>query len=240
MRDRPARDAMIEVIQSYLDDEITASELDDALCEISGATRDRTVSYVCECFWHQYDDCEDHLVVATKAQWDYIQRLLLLLESEAEVKVGRRYGYSSSGLAALISLVILAVFGFLDGFGVRTLVATAISAWAIGAMGRAENWLSEGSKEEPDPTLTPYSSVAELLKVRRAVPQFSKARYREELRRRKVRSAVEHMWLIVFSRCLYIALVVAMPLVDLVRLAFEYRGAEFDQVTIVLPEPGSA
>ena len=34
--------------------------------------------------WFHYDDCRDHNIVATEQEWDYFNRLLFLLESDAE------------------------------------------------------------------------------------------------------------------------------------------------------------
>jgi hypothetical protein len=48
-------------------------------------TKDETVKHVADLLWYHYDDLEDHKVVASKAEWDFFQRLLLILKSDADL-----------------------------------------------------------------------------------------------------------------------------------------------------------
>jgi hypothetical protein len=84
MIDRKARSEMSNVIREYMAEEVSAFQLDDELDRIAQATLDGTVKFVNKLMWYHYDDCKDHKIVATKWEWDYFNRLLLLLESEAE------------------------------------------------------------------------------------------------------------------------------------------------------------
>jgi hypothetical protein len=92
MFSRYDRDALVEVINRYLADEITAFKLDEALSEIGARTKDETVQQVVALFWYHFDDVDDHKVVASKEEWDYFQRLLLILKSDAEIvqETGKR------------------------------------------------------------------------------------------------------------------------------------------------------
>jgi len=63
---------------------ITAFELDDALDRLARSSQDRTLNFVSTLMWFHYDDLKNHKIHATKLQWDYFHRLLLLLESEYE------------------------------------------------------------------------------------------------------------------------------------------------------------
>ena len=84
MIDRQARTEMCKVIRDYMAERIGALELGDELHCIAHATQDGTVKFVNKLMWYHYDDCKDHKIVASKQRWDYFNRLLLLLESEAE------------------------------------------------------------------------------------------------------------------------------------------------------------
>ena len=54
-----------------------------------------------EALFH-YDDCKEHFVVASKAQWDFFNRLLLLIASDAEIAVAtRRSWHPSQSIAAV-------------------------------------------------------------------------------------------------------------------------------------------
>ena len=83
--DRECRNRLIDCINRYLTDSITSFQFDDELDAISASTHDSTVRLIASDLWNFYDDCKDHSVVLDKKSWDYIQRLLLVLESENEM-----------------------------------------------------------------------------------------------------------------------------------------------------------
>src|SRR5438067_2522649 len=85
MLDRPARDKLIGAISEYLNETITAFTFDERITEIAG-TKDKTVRYVIDLLWFHYDDCKDHKVVLTEQEWNYFQRLILLLQSDSDVR----------------------------------------------------------------------------------------------------------------------------------------------------------
>ena len=80
---------MSKAIRAYMAETITAFQLDEALFTIADATQDGTVKAVAKQMWFHYDDCKDHKIVSSKQTWDYFNRLLLLLESEAEAEFVR-------------------------------------------------------------------------------------------------------------------------------------------------------
>lgn len=84
MVDRKARDQIAAALQSYMDERITAFELNEALWEI--ATPDKTAREIIYALWFFYDDITDHSIVASRDDWDYFNRLLLLLQSEGELE----------------------------------------------------------------------------------------------------------------------------------------------------------
>jgi hypothetical protein len=85
MFSRYDRDRLAEVINRYLNEEVTAFKFDEQLSEIAAATKDETVQQVASLFWYHYDDVDDHKVVASKEEWDYFQRLLLILKSDSDI-----------------------------------------------------------------------------------------------------------------------------------------------------------
>ncbi len=92
MFSRYDRDALAEVINRYLTDDLSAFKFDEALADISARTKDQTVQHVAGLLWYHYDDLEDHKGVASKVEWDFFQRLLLLLKSDADLveETGKR------------------------------------------------------------------------------------------------------------------------------------------------------
>ena len=84
MIDRRSREQMCAAIRDYMAKKTSAFELDDAMDSLARSTEDGTVGFVRKLMWFHYDDCKDHKIVVTKQEWDYFNRLLLLLESDAE------------------------------------------------------------------------------------------------------------------------------------------------------------
>ncbi len=56
MVSRDDREAMVEVINQYLNEDLTAFKLDEALSGIGARTKDETVKQVGNLFWYHYDD----------------------------------------------------------------------------------------------------------------------------------------------------------------------------------------
>ena len=107
--DRINRDRLADSIERYLGDELTALKFAAEIEEIQEDSNDPAVDYVCSVLWYLYDDIVDHKVVLDKAQWDYVYRLLLLLKSDAALKLSEhRYRTVTQWLAG-VGLVIFAI-----------------------------------------------------------------------------------------------------------------------------------
>lgn len=199
MIDRTSRDRLIEVMRSYMDDQITAFDLDEQLSEIRLRTDDKTVQMVAGELWFYYDDCNDHYVVASKGDWDYFNRLLLLLASDAEMAVAvvRRRWHSSQSIAAA-SLVLFVCLGILKGWGPDLIglafpfgIVSMFLAWFNGRC-RRQAMAAEGAP------VSPFPSFSVLRIVRRRVGGFARSRYPEELAGRKIRGRIQEqlLWVI--------------------------------------------
>ncbi len=187
--DRPNRDALVAAINRYLDGETTAFKFDDEIFSID--SDDPTISYVVRQLWFFYDDLKDHKAQLSKEAWDYFQRLVLVLQSDAHVEVStrRRWGYSQ-----LIALAALLVFGYAAywlGWGMQLLVllipcgvvSIAISWW--------RNKIATKKVDKNQIALMPFSSVSELLPLRRRVQNFRKRKYPAGMTPFKIRSPLE-------------------------------------------------
>jgi hypothetical protein len=197
MFSRYDRDRLIEVINRYLNEELTAFKLDEALSEIGIRTKDKTVDQVVQLLWCHYDDVEDHKVVATKEEWDYFQRLLLILKSDAEIvqETGERR-WTARQVVAAVCLVLFGLAVAKAGFGYHLLVVTM----PLGIVSMLlSHWRSrdEARRLHDQTALFPFGSVSELLSLRRKVRNFVKARYPTRLGSRQIRGPVSAaaMWL---------------------------------------------
>ena len=187
MFSRYDRDRLAEVINRYLNEELTAFKFDEQLSEIAAGTKDETVKQVASLFWYHYDDVDDHKVVASKEEWDYFQRLLLILKSDADIvsEGGLRKWTARQGVAA-VCLAIFVVVLVKTGFGSHLFLATA-------PLGLVSMWLwhwrscAEARRLHEQTAMSPFGSLRELLSVRRTVGSFVKVRYPIRLGSRRIR-----------------------------------------------------
>lgn len=179
---------MGKVIRDYMEERIAAFDLADSLDGIAHATKDETVKFVGRLMWFHYDDLKDHKIVASKQEWDYFNRLLLLLESEVEaefVKTPRSWR-AQQAVAALF----LAGFVFValrSGFGKSLIVYTLLS----GAVSMFVMWSGLRGLEKPSAAeiaITPFPSIASLLSIRRRVTMFARKRYPKSIAGRRIRN----------------------------------------------------
>jgi hypothetical protein len=190
MFSRYDRDSLAEVINRYLNEELTAFKFDEQLSEIAAGTKDETVKQVANLFWRHYDDIDDHKVIASKEEWDYSQRLLLILKSDANIitETGKRK-WTPRQAVAVVSLAIFVVVLVKTGFGYHLFLATA----PLGLVSMLQwHWRSSAeARRQHEPTaMLPFGSLPELLSVRRKVGSFVKARYPIRLGSREIRGPV--------------------------------------------------
>jgi hypothetical protein len=209
--DRTARAALATTICGFLEDRTSAFAFDEALDEFRDSS-DPTVRFVALALWYHYDDCRDHMVALSKAEWDYFQRLLLVLHSDCQVATTLVHRWSWTQLAALGCLVglgwCLARFGWGQHLLLLSipfgLVSIAISLW------RHRSYVASAH----DQILVPFASFAELSAVYRTSAAFAKQRYPRALAERRIRSRVAEFGL---RLQLYAAWLMLSPLPLLVQ-----------------------
>ena len=184
--DREARDRLVVTINRYLDEQISAFQFDDEIFDILDTTKDPTVGDVVGKLWYFYDDCKDHKVVLSKEAWDYLQRLILLLQSDSHVEFHKKRQWSVRQLIAAAALVLFGLSIIWLGIG-RHLLAIAIP---FGVVSILLSFWRNRSLPQPHPleiAITPFSSVLELLRVRRRHLEFKKRKYPPHLKSRTIR-----------------------------------------------------
>jgi hypothetical protein len=200
MIDRPARDRMVQAIEDYLEERVHAFEFDAAIVEIAGDSKDHTVDFVRETLWFFYDDCTDHPVVATKSEWDLMQRLILALKSDREMSESPKVVWTSENVCTLATMVLIVMAGVAWGWNCLLLF------WAVAPIVLALGHCRECSAEEmprSEQALYPFSSLAQLRKVYHAT-SFMKRRYPSKLAGRVIRKS-EGGWAIWSRFCLFLA-----------------------------------
>lgn len=207
MVDRDARNKMIAATRSFMDSGIGSFRFDEILYEIRKSTNDETVKDVAELLWGHYDDLKDHEIVVSKEEWDYLNRLLLLLESDATLK----FNESSSPLCwrnfvAGASLACFLVLACHSGFGTHLF----LMAIPFGLISMLLSFLGSRAKTR-DPIAAkadavPFASIGNLFAIRRRVSEFSRHRYPHDLKTRRLRSSVAGFMMYIPAAVLWLIL----------------------------------
>jgi hypothetical protein len=209
MIDRQTRQDLVRVIRAYLDEEITAFRLDDASQELGSRTDDATVHEVVILMWYHYDDLTDHKIVASKEEWDFFHRILLLLESDAEIRypkvepeIAKARRWSLRQPVAVCAIAAFMSAAFRVGWQHVILLSFPFGVVSMLLALWKSKTLCPPSREEEmalsrERALVPFESVSDLLAVRRQVPDFSKKPYPASLPTRRIRDPIvdKIMWL---------------------------------------------
>lgn len=185
MVDRKARDELAAVLQSYMNDEILSCDLDDIASKIKFSTSDKVVGVVANSLWYHYDDNVDHHIVASKQEWDFFYRLLLLLKSDCEFAFSRHWTIRQPVAAlCLAGIVIWFIYLGLSFFLITTLYIFGLAVlYDSGLFGRKQT-----KREKMEAILAPFPSIPSLLSARRKVSEFCKIPYPKEFGHRRIRS----------------------------------------------------
>jgi hypothetical protein len=224
---------MAKAIRSYMNEESTAFQFDEALFEASTGTNDKTVQTVRRALWFYYDDCKDHKIVATKEVWDYFNRLLLLLQSDGEMETVKswRKWHPLQGVAALLFLGF-AVIAFRVGFG-QHLFAYALP---FGPPSMLIAWFNSRRRRQTVTTfetaLTPFPSVSSLLAARRRAGGFMRRRYPKTFVGRTIRDPI-------IDKLMWVPWSIAWCMFSPVALSFQMLRGRNLETRIKMPEPSS-
>ena len=187
--DRKSRDIVAAEVRRYLDGETTAFAFDDAIFDVE--SKDPTVNDIVRRLWCHYDDCKDHHVLLSKPEWDYFQRLLLILESDRHIassKVTRRWQLTQLIAFLALALFMLVVWRF--GIGRHLLLFAApfgVISMLISYWRRATT-----ATDNAAVSLMPFSSFTEIRDTYRSVQHFRKAKYPNDMPDLRIRSDVMH------------------------------------------------
>jgi len=192
MIDRDARSKLAGLIRRYLNEEIKAFEFDDALDDFRDSP-DTGVTFVSDALWSHYDDCDNHLVVLSKPEWNYFQRLLLLLESNSTVTTtrSRKWSLAQVGAAALLLACVCIIFR--TGFGSHLFIffiPIGVGSIVISRLRRPEVQL-----RPYDAIVIPFGSIRDL-RIAYKSTLFRKRRYPKLLDARQIRSPTMNAFLL--------------------------------------------
>lgn len=185
--DRAGRDALAETIRLFLDEQTSAFRFDESLDEFRNSS-DPGVRFVTRAVWYHYDDCDDHVVTLSKDEWDYLQRLLLLLESDCQVAITSVRRWSWTQFVACGCLVGFGWCIWRFGWGEHLLVLSI----PFGLISIVISFLRNANRTTGayDQILAPFSTFSDLSATYRSSRAFTKMRYPSALTNRRIRSRV--------------------------------------------------
>ncbi len=103
--DNLSRHELAGLIRRFLASEIKAFQFDEELDRFHESS-DPIIRHVVHSVWHYYDDCVDHLVCLDKPQWDYLQRLLLMLDANCCIETECKRQWSPKQLVVLLRCAV--------------------------------------------------------------------------------------------------------------------------------------
>jgi hypothetical protein len=174
--DRDSRERLIVAINAYLDEQTTNFEFDEQIHQIAQRTQDRTVDHAVNWLWFFYDDCKQHNAMFTKSEWDYIQRLVLMLRSNACLETTRQRRWSFQQVLAAIGLAAFLWCAWHIGWGMQLFVL-ALPFGALSIMLAGWNNRNDRAQSPWAWALYPFASFAEMRSVFESVPDFRKRRF---------------------------------------------------------------
>jgi len=196
---------LVEIIRQFLNEEMMAFEFDDIIFNIFDKSDDPVVIYTVNQLWHFYDDCKDHKVALNKGAWDYINRLILLLESDGQIIIDNSRRWRFTQLLAFLGLLFFCVCIAVSGFGEHLLIVTV----PLGVLSFVITWIRD--KSEPvlsknELALIPFKSRSEILALRRKLPDFEKVKYSCTLKNNPIRSPFFEKFLNCYWRVVWLML----------------------------------
>lgn len=199
----PTRENLASVIRAFLGSEITAFEFDEQLDEFRDS-HDPVVQYVTDAVWYHYDDCDDHLVCTSKPEWDFLQRLLLLLASDCTIERESRRIWSLRQVIAAISLAAFTYFAVRSGWGYHLLLLAV--PFGVISMLLAYTRPSPPVSSDPyRPIIFPFASFSDLERAYRSTV-FRKTRYPKSLSDRQIRSPFMYTFHTLHSHVMWLLL----------------------------------
>ena len=210
---RKDRKKLAAVLRAYLNDKLSFREL----CEVTATlheSRDPTVAFVIERTGDELEGVIEDPDQLEKSDWDFLQRMLLLLDSNHHVVREYRWHWCYTQIVALAALFW--VVWLLVGLGVQwivvaTIPATLISLWLFRVRSRkiARPWQEQ---------LEPFGTIEQLRQTYEAVPAFCKQRFPRQKNRGRISQALDGLGLAFVFGWIFAMLVMSPPISLIVQL----------------------
>jgi hypothetical protein len=184
MIDRDARNRLLQGIDDYMDEKISPDEFDFLLHNvIVPNTKDDVIQEIQYWLFESYQDIGTNCLQSHCPYWKFFNRLRLLLASDAECQIEwphqRLLPFQWVGILGIISWIALAVVSIcMQSLSVYLICGVPLY-FLCGAVLFISLFFYKPEKTEPGFIFAqyPFESFAELLALRRSVPEFSSKRF---------------------------------------------------------------
>ena len=180
-----SRESLSQLIQAFLASEITAFDFDERIDPFRDSS-DPVIRHVVDAVWYYYDDCKDHFVCLSKQEWDYFQRLLMVLASDCRIVTQTNRSWSIKQLIALIALGCFVYFATEIGWGNHLLLMSI----PFGFVSLGLSFWYRSCEQIDDPyqsIIFPFATFTDLETACRS-SSFVKTQYPKRLKVRSIRS----------------------------------------------------
>jgi hypothetical protein len=230
--DRQARERLIASINNFLDEKSSNFEFDEENHQNCYTTKDITVDRVVHWLWYFYDDCKEHKASLAKPEWDYIQRLVLVLRSDAHLKATGRRHWSLRQFSAAAGLLAFLWAACWIGWG-KQLFALALPFGLLSIM--LARWSDDRTVHARSPwawALDPFDTISEMRAVYESAPEFRKRRFPRHKALQPIRSELGYFGVQLNT---YASWLMFSPVV----LLFQALPRADERVQVVLPRAWS-
>ena len=183
MIDRDARNRLLQGIDDYMDEKISPDDFDHLLHdEIASQTKDEVIQEVDCMLFESYEDIGTNRLQSDCAYWKFFNRLRLLLISDTECRYecqSRPFFSYHWGLLPILAWVTLAIVS-LCLQSLTIFLVCGIPLYFVCAVAFFISIIfSKTSGSEPNFLYAqyPFESFADLLALRRSVPDFASKRF---------------------------------------------------------------
>ena len=215
---REDRNGLIQCINEYINGKIKSFEFDEKL-DLFRGSEDSTVRDISFELWFFYDDIIDHPVHATRRDWNYWQRLILILASGAEIEE-EVYEHNETYTLLRLYSAILSISYFAQSliFLPGCIVWHLLSFVAFWMMDRQKNWVEKAAIVRDD--CYPFANICEIRQAVKLSGGYKKKQYPCEIEGRRTRSKIHEWSLHLLNSPLYFCL----PPIFLLIMLFHPTG----------------
>ncbi|MEM7783727.1 MAG: hypothetical protein AAF623_10270 [Planctomycetota bacterium] len=228
--DRRCRTILAESLRLYLEEQITQKRCLEAW-DYCSTSKDRTVREIYNLFFLDFDEWLPSEL--SKSEWDELQRVLLILDSDRHLVHESVYHWSKHQVTAAAALVFCMCVGMVFGW-LNMLIFLGVPAGFISIL------ISRAKKIQLPPyagQVYPFGSLSELRATYEEVGHFKKQRHRRRPDNPRSRMAKLLTWKIPSSVAelnYYFFLIVVFP--TIVLLPFQMFPVH-QLRSFVLPDP---